>query len=336
MSRRVSRILRATVVAATVLALTACAGTAAPAGSSAHADLRLQLRFLANAQFAGSYLAEQDGYYKKENLSVKIVPGGPAVGIDSIVTQGAADIGISAVANVARAVAQGSDEEIIAAGYQHDPTILLSLPTDPIRTPQDLKGKRIGAIASEFADVEVYLKANGIPKSDVTLVPIQGDPAPLVAGQVDAIYTVYPTGPLQLEALGRTPVIQRLADFGFDGLDLVYVVTKRSLQDPARRAAIVRFLRAEIDGWKAALADPTAGAKLAVDVYGKGVGFDLAQETTSAKEQASLFAPDPGSPGILWMSDEAIARSLATLKKSGVPGSTALFDTSLLKEIYHD
>jgi len=338
MSRPLTRVVRAAVAAvALALALTACAGTSSPSGSqtAAHADLKLQLRFIPNAQFAGSYMAEDKGYYKDQNLSVTLVPGGPAVGVDSIVAQGAADIAISAVVNTARAVAQGSDEKIIAAGYQHKATIFMSLPSHPVKTPADLKGKRIGAIASNFAAVETFLTAHGISKSDVTLVPIQGDPSPLLAGQVDVIYTVFPTGPLQLEEKGITPVIMKLSDFGFDSLDLVYVVTERTLQDPVKRAAIVRFLRAEIDGWKAANADPAAGAKLAVDVYGKGNGLNLAQETKSAQEQVSLFTPDPGSPGILWMSKEAIAQSVATLKEYGVAGDASLFDTSLLDEIYH-
>ena len=51
-----------------------------PASSSAAAaSVRLQLQWAPQAQFAGYFAADKQGYYKAENLTVQMVAGGPDV-----------------------------------------------------------------------------------------------------------------------------------------------------------------------------------------------------------------------------------------------------------------
>ena len=45
------------------------------------------------------------------------------------------------------------------------------------------------------------------------------------------------------------------------------------------------FLKAEIQGWNDAVADPAASAALAVDDYGKDQDLDLAEQTSEATAQ---------------------------------------------------
>jgi len=47
-----------------------------PAAAQA-AKVRLQLKWVTQAQFAGYYAAKSQGFYKTENLDVTIIPGGP-------------------------------------------------------------------------------------------------------------------------------------------------------------------------------------------------------------------------------------------------------------------
>src|SRR5689334_6754407 len=51
-------------------------------GARARADLRgvtLQLKWRPQFQFAGYYMADQLGYYRKQGLHVRIKPGGPPI-----------------------------------------------------------------------------------------------------------------------------------------------------------------------------------------------------------------------------------------------------------------
>ena len=50
---------------------------ASPAAEAA--KVRLQLQWAPQAQFAGYFAADQQGYYKAENLEVEFVDGGPTV-----------------------------------------------------------------------------------------------------------------------------------------------------------------------------------------------------------------------------------------------------------------
>ncbi|WP_159498990.1 ABC transporter substrate-binding protein [Microbacterium sp. 18062] len=338
MPRNASRAIRTAAVSiAAALALTACVSTPSePAAetSAAHADLGLQLRFIANAQFAGSYMAQENGYYEDENLTVTMTPGGVGIAIDPLVAQGTADIGISSASNDAMARAEGAELKIIGAGYQHSASVIMSLPDDPIETVADLEGRKLGAISSNFAVAQAFLEANDVDPDAVELVSIQGDAAPLLSGQVDAMMTIATSQPLVLEAQGIEPVLISMADNNFDELDLTYIVTESALADPVRRAAIVRFMRAEIAGWNDALADPEAAAGLAVNVYGKDNGLDPDQQLAQATAQVSLFETDGDAPGIFWLSEDGIQRTLATLDKRGIAADESLFDTSILEEIY--
>ena len=55
--------------------------TLAASSSLLHAadDVTLQLKWVTQAQFAGYFVAQDQGFYEAENLNVTINPGGPDV-----------------------------------------------------------------------------------------------------------------------------------------------------------------------------------------------------------------------------------------------------------------
>ena len=73
---------RIVAVAALVVALAALAfvslGSARPAATTAD-KVTVQLKWVAQAQFAGYYAAAAKGYYKQFGLDVTIKPGGPDI-----------------------------------------------------------------------------------------------------------------------------------------------------------------------------------------------------------------------------------------------------------------
>lgn len=296
-------------------------------------DLTLQLRFIFNAQFAGSYLAAENGHYAEQGLNVTIQPGGGGVAPDPVVAQGSADIGISTATSLANSVAQGAPLKAIAAAYQRSGSVIMSLPDNPIATAEDLRGKKLGAVSANLAPISAFLRANGLSESDVELVSIQGDAAPLLAGSVDAILTTISSQPTVLRAQGIEPVLLRMSENGFDELDMIYFVTESTLADPAKREAIVRFLRAERAGWSDVLANPVAGAEAAVNIYGKELDLKLDQQIAQVNAADELLKPaEDNVVGLLGLSEAGIAKTLATLAKRGVTADAALFDPSLIEE----
>lgn len=57
-------------IGAAALAVSASAASAAD-------DVTLQLKWVTQGQFAGYYVALENGYYADEDLNVTILPGGP-------------------------------------------------------------------------------------------------------------------------------------------------------------------------------------------------------------------------------------------------------------------
>ena len=75
--------------------LTAAAAMAVMlAAGAAHAadKVTLQLKWVADAQFAGYYVAKDKGFYKDENCDVTIKPGGPDIAPEQVLVGGGADV----------------------------------------------------------------------------------------------------------------------------------------------------------------------------------------------------------------------------------------------------
>ena len=81
-------------------ALTLSALVFASTATAQTADkIRLQIKWVPQAQFAGYFVALDNGYYADENLDVTIVPGGPDIIPEQQVTNGQVDFGVDWVAS---------------------------------------------------------------------------------------------------------------------------------------------------------------------------------------------------------------------------------------------
>ncbi|ORM32169.1 ABC transporter substrate-binding protein [Williamsia sp. 1135] len=232
----------------------------------------------------------------------------------------------------ARAVSEGADLTIIAAGNQSSPSAIVSLADDPIDSLDDLAGKRIGVVTSNTT-VGHFLAVNGIDASAVEIVPIQGDATPLINGQVDGMFGLVTSQVVALELQGHDPVALRFSDNGMDSLDLTYAVPTADLADPSKREAIISFLMAEIRGWEAAVDDPAGIADIVVADYAAGLGLDPAQQSAQASAQVELVRPDDSTP-VLTMSEERIEGTLVTLEAQSIAAEQSLFDPSLVAEAH--
>ena len=115
-----------------------------PISSGTPDKIKLQLKWLHQAQFAGLYVAADKGYYKDQNLDVEILPGGPDVVPSQKVTTGAADVGIDWVGSLLANRDKGQPIVDIMQTYQASGLRLISKKTTGSNTPADLKGKKDG------------------------------------------------------------------------------------------------------------------------------------------------------------------------------------------------
>lgn len=299
--------------------------------------LDYQLSWIKNTEFAGQYLADSKGYYKDAGFSgVNLMAGGPNVQQDAVVASGKAFIGISSPDITAAAILKGAPTIVIGAIFQKNPFAVMSLAKNPLKQPKDMIGKKIGVQSTNESVWKAFLKANKIDEGDVTLVPSQFDPSPLVAGEVDGWFSFVTNEPNLLKVKGVDTRTFLLNDYGYPLVSQVYVVQKDSLDKD--RDKLKAFLVADIKGWQDSLKDPAAGPELVVTKYGKDQKLDKAEQTLESKAQNELITnADTKKNGIFTVSDKLLDESIASLALGGVTIDKAkLFDLSLIEEVYKE
>lgn len=324
--------------------LAACGSDSSPAssssssGSKSFGELTLRLSWIKNVEFAGSYIADSKGYYTDEGFSkATLIGGGPsATPMETDVVTKKALFAISAPDITGAAISKGAPLKIIGAQYQKNPFCVMSMAKTPISKPEDMYGKKIGVQASNESVWAAYIKAAGLDESKITKVPVQFDPLPLTQGTVDGWFSFVTNEPNALRLKGFKVATMLLADTGYPLVSETYCVRQDTID---KQPELVKaFLRAEIKGWTASVADPAVGAKLAAETYGKGLGLTTAEQTLESKDQNELISTaDTKKNGLFTVTDELIEENIKTLKFGGLTMTAdKLFDFSLLEEVYKD
>jgi NitT/TauT family transport system substrate-binding protein len=142
------------------------ASTAPSVPAAAPATVRLQLQWVPQAQFAGYFAAEKQGYFAAENLTVQMVPGGPDVVPQAVGSQpDGPEFTISWVPKVLEAREGGSDLVDIAQIFQRSGTLSVSWKSTGITGPEGFAGKKVGVwdFGNEFEVTAGALNAGLTP-----------------------------------------------------------------------------------------------------------------------------------------------------------------------------
>ncbi|MEX0152780.1 MULTISPECIES: ABC transporter substrate-binding protein [Microbacterium] len=343
-SRRAQRVVAALAgVALSALTLTACGGGAASTGDSAessadgYGELTLQLSWILNEEFAGEYFADTKGYFTDAGFSgVNLVPG-PSTGVAELLS-GSADAALTDAVSTGAAIAsEGAPIKIIGTTFQRNPFTILSLEDGGnIATVDDLKGKRIGIQDSNTSLFNAFLAANDIDPSEMTIVPVQYDPAPLVNGEVDGFMAFLTNEAVTVAAQGLATTNLPFADNGLPFMAEAVVVTDESIAND--REKLKALLTAEIRGWTDALNDPEEGSRLAVEEYGADLDLNPENSLAGAIAQNELVVSDETEEnGLFTISDDLQQATLESLADAGITlEASQLFDLSLLQEVYEE
>ncbi|WP_455715753.1 ABC transporter substrate-binding protein [Anaerosporobacter sp.] len=94
-------------------------------GTLEKTSVKIQLKWLPQAQFMGYYVALEKGYYSEVGLEVEVVPGGGDISETTAVTNGTVDFGVTWVANLIAANAGGMDLLEVSQVYQRSGLVLV-------------------------------------------------------------------------------------------------------------------------------------------------------------------------------------------------------------------
>ena len=354
-SRRKSLHLRAgaallSVVAATTLA--AC-GSDSDKGSSEEGfgSISMQYSWIKNEEFAGEYYAEDKGYYEDAGFDAVNGISGPDTGVAKLLS-GKVQVAINDAASVGSAIAeQEAPLKIIGATFQKNPFTILSLKDGGnIATPADLKGKKIGVQDSNVNVFKAILAANGLEekKDDITVVPVEFDPTPLMEGQVDGFMAYLTNESITVELAGHEVTNLPYAENGVPYVAETYTVTDQYLAE--NRDLLKALLTAEIKGWSETYQNPSDEVvkvitkhynEAATDSDGLEASFgelDPVKTKRGLEESQKLIStPETEKNGLFTISDELKQQTVDSLAAAGWEVSAEdLFDTSIIDEIYEE
>jgi NitT/TauT family transport system substrate-binding protein len=299
------------VLALSTLVLTAC-GTAdqpsTPAGSGGTKSVKLQLQWFVQGQFAGYIAAADQGFYKEQGLDVEILEGGVDIVPQTVLAQGQADFAIAWVPKALASREQGAQITNIGQIFQRSGTYQVSFASSNIKSPADLKGKKVGnwGFGNEFELFAAMTKAGLDPGKDVTLVQQQFDMQGLLRHDIDAAQAMSYNEYAQLLEAKDPATGQLFQPSAFSVLDWQTVGTSMlqdavwantsKLSDPSYQDTAVKFLTASIKGWAYCRDNPEACRDLVVK---RGSKLGASHQLWQVNEVNKLVWPAPAGAGMI-------------------------------------
>ncbi len=224
--------------------------------------VKLQLQWFIQAQFAGYFAAQDQGFYEAQCLDVEIVEGGVDIVPQQQLADGAVDFALSWVPKALASREAGANIVNIAQVFQRSGTLQVSFKDKNITSAADFKGKKIGnwGFGNEFEIFAALTKAGLDPAKDVTLVQQQFDMLGLLSGDIDAAEAMtYNEYAQVLEAENPETKAQYTADdfnvvsYEAEGVgmlqDAIWASGERLAGEPEYRDTAVRFVAASLQGW---------------------------------------------------------------------------------------
>ena len=305
------------ILATFAAAAVSAAGVAAPA--MADDEVKLQLQWVTQAQFAGYYVALEKGFYDEEGLDVTVLPGGPDIAPPQVLAGGGADAMLNWMPSALAAREKGLPVVNIAQPFKSSGLMLTCWKDTGITGPQDFKGKTIGVwfFGNEYPFLS-WMSQEGTSteggEDGVTVLKQGFNVDPLIQRQADCISTMTYNEYGQVLDAGVSEdelVTFKYEDMGVATLEDGIYVLEENLEDPAFKEKMVKFVRASMKGWKYAEENPDEAAEIVLEYDETGAQTEAHQKRMMG-EIAKLTA---GSNGALDEGD--FQRTVDTLLAGG-------------------
>jgi len=272
--------------------------------------VKLQLKWVAQAQFAGYYVALEEGFYKEQGLDVTILPGGPDITPLQVLAGGGADFALAWLPDGLAARDKGVDTVNIAQVYQRSGMREVIWKDTGLKSVKDFKGKKVGVwCCGNQYELYAALVKNGMsPENtdDVTIVNQPFDMNLFLSREVDAAAAMTYNELAQiLETKNpKTGKLYTLDDltvvsFGDEGTamlqDSIYA-SAAWLAKTGNADTAVKFLAASFKGWAYA----RDNFKESVDtVLKNGTTLGTGHQTWQLNEVNKLIWPSAKGVGVM-------------------------------------
>ena len=299
--------------------LTAAALSLLGSAALAADDVTLQLKWVTQSQFAGYYVALENGFYSDEDLNVTIKPGGPDIAPTQVLAGGGADVTVEWMPAALAAREKGLPMVNIAQPFKSSGMMLTCRKDAGVASTDDFAGKTLGVwfFGNEFPFLswmsQLELGTDG-GDAGVEVLKQGFNVDPILNGQAACVSTMTYNEYWQVIDAGLTPddlTTFKYEDQGVATLEDGLYALEENLADPAFEDKMVRFVRASMKGWKWAEENPEDAAMIVLEYDETGAQTEEHQVRMMG-EIAKLTA---GSNGALDVAD--YERTVASLMSGG-------------------
>ncbi len=190
-------------------------------------------------------VAQENGYFEEQGLNVEIVAPADPSAPPRLVAAGQAELAVSYQPQLHLQIHEGLPLKRVGTLVATPLNCLLVLEDGPIKSPADLKGKKVGySVAGvEEAVLGAVLGKYGVSTDDIELINVNFSLSPsLMSGQVDAVIGAYRNFELnQMDIEGHPGTCFYIEEEGVPSYDeLIYVANP----DTMDADQIARFMAA--------------------------------------------------------------------------------------------
>ncbi len=260
--------------------------------------VKLRLKWIHQAQFAGYHTAEQKGFYEKEGIDVDIIPGGAESPSIQMVASGSEHFGVVGMGQLMEARAKGVPVVALATIYRKNPLIWFSVNPE-IKNPQDFIGRKVGVTVGSNSDMlfKAMLKKVGVDLNKVETVPVKYDISILLTGNIDVYEGYIINQPLSAREHGFETYIINPTEYGINFYGDTLFTTEKMIE--TNPDLVRRFVKSSLRGWEYAYNHPDEAV-----TYTLKYSDQLTEEHEIGMMQASLelIKPDNKQIGTIEMS----------------------------------
>ncbi len=295
-----------------VVILTLCSCIPAPTETPTLTPVTVQLAWTHQAQFAGMYAADQEGYYAEEGTGGQFVAGGTQVDKLAPILNGTAQFSTASADELILARSEGKPLQAIATIFRRSPIVFISLAEKNITRPQDFVGKTISVPANIFLTLRAMMDMSGIARDQYKVVTLSSDLSVFASGDIP-IWGVFTIGFLVvIQQAGYKINMIYPDDYGVH----FYADTLFTASDDlisTNPNLVLRFLRATLKGWTFAVENSTEVPAL-VQIYKPQADTQIEQ----LRMAASIPLINTGEDHIGWMNPEVWNGMSQLLHEQGV------------------
>jgi len=224
--------------------------------------VKLMLDFAIQGQQSPFVLAAEGGHFARAGVNVQVDRGYGSADAIIKVASGAYDMAFADVGALIQFNGRQANVKLVDVLQIYDvaPMVILSLRQSNIRSPADLKGKRVAAPSGSASRTmfPVFARANGLDPASINWLDVtpQLREMLLVQRQADAT-TAFITDIPGLERLGvgdNDVSIMRYSDFGVRLYGNCVVATPEFIANHAD--TLRKVINVVVQAWKLAIADP--------------------------------------------------------------------------------